>query len=41
MKYTFKGNFGLMEFTVDKNGEASGTYQKKGSLYGTFKNEKA
>lgn len=40
MKYTFKGNFGLMEFTVDKNGEASGTYKKKGSLYGTFKNEK-
>ena len=40
MKYTFKGNFGLMEFAVDKNGEVSGTYQKKGSLSGTFKNQK-
>ncbi|MDC0230463.1 hypothetical protein OAK19_00720 [Aureispira] len=40
MKYTFKGNFGLMELTVDLDGNASGTYQKKGSLSGSFKNEK-
>jgi DNA-binding IscR family transcriptional regulator len=40
MKYNFKGNFGFMEFTVDKNGNATGTYQKKGSLTGFFKNQK-
>jgi|GEM_PF-1089727 len=40
MKYNFKGNFGFLELTVDKSGNANGTYQKKGSLTGFFKNHK-
>jgi len=37
MKYTFKGNFGLMNLTI-KDSQAEGTYQKNGSLKGIFKN---
>ncbi|MDG1720990.1 MAG: hypothetical protein P8I31_07030 [Bacteroidia bacterium] len=37
MNYTFKGNFGTLELVVDDNGTASGTYQKSGTLSGTFK----
>ncbi len=37
MNYTFKGNFGTLELVVDDNGNASGTYQKGGTLSGTYK----
>ena len=37
MNYTFKGNFGTLELVVDDNGNASGTYQKDGTLAGTYK----
>jgi len=37
MNYTFKGNFGTLELVVDDNGKASGTYQKGGTLSGTYK----
>lgn len=37
MNYTFKGNFGTLELVVDDNGAASGTYQKGGTLSGTYK----
>ena len=37
MNYTFKGNFGTLELVVDDNGTASGTYQKGGTLSGSYK----
>ena len=37
MNYTFKGNFGTLELVVDDNGNASGIYQKGGTLAGTYK----
>lgn len=37
MKNTFKGNFGTLELMVDDNGNARGTYQKDGTLTGTYK----
>ena len=37
MNYTFKGNFGTLELVVESNGKASGSYQKGGTLSGTFK----
>ena len=36
MKHTFKGNFGTLELVVDDNGNANGTYQKDGTLKGTY-----
>ena len=37
MNYTFQGNFGTLELLVDDNGTARGTYQKSGTLSGTYK----
>jgi hypothetical protein len=37
MNYTLKGNFGTLELVVDDNGNASGIYQKGGTLAGTYK----
>ena len=37
MKYSFKGNFGLMNLTIEDS-KVEGTYQKNGSLKGVFKN---
>ena len=36
MRYTLKGNFGKMDFVSDEEGKAFGSYQKSGSITGTF-----
>ena len=40
MRYTFKGNFGKMDFVSDEEGKAAGSYQKSGSITGTFTNKR-
>lgn len=40
MRYTLKGNFGKMDFVSDEEGKASGSYQKSGSITGTFTHQR-
>ena len=40
MRYTLKGNFGKMDFISDDEGKASGSYQKSGSITGTFTHQR-
>jgi hypothetical protein len=40
MRYTLKGNFGKMDFVFDEEGKASGSYQKSGSITGTFTHQR-
>ena len=40
MRFTLKGNFGKMDFVSDEEGKVSGSYQKSGSITGTFTHQR-